>query len=81
MTHDSVVMRMIAIILIGGACFVASLLVLALTDERQNRSEVAREEIAGKWGSPQVVAGPILVYSGGDEERVLPETIRVESQL
>ncbi len=81
MTHDSVVMRIIAIILIGGACFAASLLVLALTNERQNRFEEARREIAGKWGSPQVVAGPILAFSGGDEERVLPETLRVESRL
>lgn len=81
MTHDSALMRIIAIILIGGACFIASVLVLALTEERQNRFEEAREEIASKWGTQQVVAGPILVFTGGDEERVLPEALRIESRL
>jgi len=85
MNQDSVSIRLIAIAVIGGACFVASLLVLALTDERQNRFEEAREEIASKWGERQVITGPVIVADIGGEvpthAYVLPENVKIESAL
>lgn len=76
MNQDSASKRLIAIALIGGACFAASLLVLGITDERQGRFSEAQREIASKWGERQVIAGPMILT--GDTAlatRVLPETV------
>ena len=76
MNQDSASKRLIAIALIGGACFGASLLVLGITNERQGRFSDAQREIASKWGERQVIAGPMIL--AGDPSlaiRVLPEAV------
>lgn len=85
MNHDSVSLKLIAITIIGGACFVASLLVLGLTIERQKRFSDAKQEIASSWGERQVITGPMIVADIGGEvptrAYVLPENVKIESTL
>ena len=59
--------------LIGGIIIVLLIplvLVLALVDERQQRSSSVVSEIAGSWGGTQSLAGPFLV---------VPYTVKVEA--
>jgi inner membrane protein len=87
MNQDNISLKLLAIAVIGGVCFVASMLVLALTGERQGRLEDARKEIASQWGERQVIMGPVIV---GDipvpgelptRAYVLPENVTIESTL
>ena len=41
-------------------CLVPSIFVWILLAERTNRQDEAKKEITGKWGSNQIIAGPIL---------------------
>lgn len=82
MNQDSASKRLIAIVLIGGACFAASILVLGITNERQGRFSDAQREIASKWGERQVIVGPMIL--AGDPAlatRVLPETVHFATVL
>ncbi len=85
MNQDSVSIKLIAIAVIGGACFVASLLVLALVEERRDRFSDAKREIASKWGERQVVTGPVIVAETSGEAParayILPENVKIESAL
>src|SRR3989344_273585 len=85
MDQDSVSLRLIAIAVIGGACFVASLFVLALVEERQDRFSDAKQEIASQWGERQVITGPVIVADIDGEvpthAYVLPENVKIESTL
>lgn len=82
MNQDNASKRLIAIVLIGGACFAASLLVFGITNERQGRFSDAQREIASKWGERQVIAGPmILTGDPASAIRVLPETVRFATIL
>ncbi len=87
---DSVSIKVLAIAFIGGACFVASLLVMALVEERQGRAREARAEIAQGWGERQTIVGPMLVAevpaslganSYLENAYVLPATLSVETIL
>ena len=85
MNQDSVSLKLIAIAVIGGACFAASLLVMALTAERQDRFSDAKQEIASSWGGRQVITGPMIVADIVGEvptrAYVLPENVKIESTL
>jgi inner membrane protein len=83
-------MKVVAIAIIGGACFVASLLVMGLVEERQSRAEEAKKEIAQGWGERQIIVGPLLiaeisvtqgVQSYLENAYVLPETLHYETIL
>ncbi|MFA5942562.1 MAG: cell envelope integrity protein CreD [Candidatus Paceibacterota bacterium] len=87
---DTVSMKVVAIAIIGGACFVASLLVMGLVEERQSRAEEAKKEIAQGWGERQIIVGPLLiaeisvtqgVQSYLENAYVLPETLHYETIL
>lgn len=83
-------MKVLAIAVIGGACFVAGLLVMGLVEERQNRAGEVRKEIAQGWGERQIIIGPLLVAetpvvqgasSYLEKVYVLPATLRYETTL
>lgn len=87
---DTVSIKVLAIAFIGGACFIASLLVMALVEERQQRAGEARAEIAQGWGERQTIVGPMLiaevpVTQGAntylENAYVLPATLHVETTL
>ncbi len=86
---DAISIKTFVIGVIAIACFVASILVMGLVEERQNRSAEAQLEIAQGWGERQTIIGPILI---GDEPvqgtndyiekiYVLPDTLHYESTL
>lgn len=84
MKQDNISAKIIAITLIGGACFLVSLFVLGLVFERQNRFSEARKEIADKWSKRQVIAGPMIIghnLTDGTDTYVLPENLRYETIL
>lgn len=73
---------------IGGACFVASMMVLGLVNEREGRHDEARREIAASWGERQTIAGPMLVAvtpgkEGESDVRtyILPENLSYEATI
>lgn len=88
--HDTVSIKVLAIAIIGGVCFVASLFVMALAEERQNRAGETRSEIAEGWGKRETIVGPMLVADvpvtkGGqsylEKAYVLPATLHYETIL
>jgi len=84
MKQDSISLKLLAIIFIGGVCFIASLLVLGMTNERQNRFSLAKLEIAEKWSKRQVIVGPMIIRHDPAENLpvyILPETLRYETVL
>lgn len=84
MKQDSISAKIIAIALIGGACFLASLAVLGLVFERQERFSEAQSEIADKWSKRQVLVGPMIIGSSsveGAHTYVLPNNLRYEATL
>ena len=84
MKQDNISLKILVIAIIGGICFVASLLVLALTEERQNRFSEAKQEIADKWSKGQVIVGPMIIKKTPTEgiyTYVLPETLNYEVEL
>ncbi|MDO8492996.1 MAG: cell envelope integrity protein CreD [bacterium] len=58
---DTISIKVLAIGIIGVACFVASLLVMGLVEERQHRADEAKSEIAQGWGERQTIVGPMLI--------------------
>ncbi len=78
MKQDSISLKLIAIVLIGGICFIASIFVLELVHERQSRFSEAQKEITKKWSERQTIVGPMII--SGDTY-VLPETLRYETVL
>ncbi|HEY4479077.1 MAG TPA: cell envelope integrity protein CreD [Candidatus Paceibacterota bacterium] len=84
MKYDTISVKILVIALIGGICFVASLLVMGLTGERQNRFSEAKQEIVDKWSKQQVIVGPMIIKKTGTEgvhTYVLPETLSYEVVL
>jgi inner membrane protein len=78
--------KLIAMVLIGGLCFIASMMVLGLVAEREGREREAKQEIGSTWGNPQTIVGPMLVFPvlrNGIKENlyVLPSKLTVESTL
>ena len=80
---DSISLKILAIALVGGICFVASVLVLALIEDRQNHFDEAKQEIANTWGNRQVVVGPMIISTNaeGVDTYLLPETLQYETVL
>ncbi len=83
---QNVTLKVLAIAIIGGACLIASLMVLGLVGERQDRGREATAEVALMWSKRQTLAGPMLVkrtmVAGvSHEEFVLPDTLRYETTL
>lgn len=83
MFKNSVSAKLLAIVVIGVACYVASLLVLGLVFERQNRFKEAQNEIAAKWSNEQIIAGPILEFASGakTDTYVLPQTVTYDVKI
>ncbi len=82
MKQGTITGKLIAIAVIGGACFIASLFILGLIEERQSRFDEAKQEIADSWSKRQSVVGPMLIVSGPDEDvYVLPAVLRYETTL
>lgn len=74
--------KLLAIGLIGGICFVASLLVLGLIEERKGRFDEAKQEIADGWSGRQSIVGPMIVSSNADTNTyVLPAILNYETTL
>jgi len=87
MNYDGIFIKVVIIGFIGVVCFVASLLVLELVVERQDRFAEAKQEIAEKWGKEQFVAGPLIIIKKTTAEGisnnsyVLPQNLRYEIEL
>ncbi|RJQ36336.1 cell envelope integrity protein CreD [Candidatus Parcubacteria bacterium] len=85
MNQDGISLKLLAIAVIAGACFVASLLALALVEERRDRLSDARREIASQWGQRQVITGPMVVAETEEETPtrtyILPENTRIEATM
>jgi inner membrane protein len=88
--NDTVSIKVLAIGIIGVACFVASLFVMGLVEERQHRSAEVRSEIAQGWGERQTIVGPMLVadvsvLKGGqsfsEKAYVLPAILNYETVM
>ena len=61
MKSDNITVKLIIIAIVGGACLIASLLVLGLVSEREQRFKEVKQEIAGSWGERQTIVGPMLL--------------------
>ena len=61
--------KMIVVGILVVICWVASLLVLGVVSERQNREAEVGREVAEQWGRPQLVAGPVVVVPFYKTER------------
>jgi inner membrane protein len=86
MHHGTILGKVIAIAIIGGLCFIASLFVLGPVSERQDRLSEAKGEISESWSKRQTLIGPMLVSRENGPERdidiyVLPRTLRYETTL
>ncbi len=81
MRFDSITFKLIAIVVMTGVFLVASLLVLVPVTERQERLAEAQEEIAAKWGTEEVVIGPMLITTGQTPVTLLPETLNYEATI
>lgn len=88
--NDTISIKVLVIGIIGVVCFVASLFVMGLVEERQSRSIEARSEIAQGWGERQTIVGPMLVadisvIQGGssytEKAYVLPSILNYETVL
>ncbi len=88
--NDTISLKMLAIAIIGGACFIASLFVLALVEDRQSRADEAKIEIAQGWGKRQTIVGPLLIAETSaaqgaqsylENAYVLPENLHYEITL
>ena len=74
--------KLFAVALIGGACFVASLFILGLINERQGRFDEAKQEIANSWSKRQTLVGPMLIVRNSDADvYVLPAVLHYETML
>lgn len=83
---QSISIKLIAIVLIGGICFIASLLILGLISERQDRFGEAKKEIADSWSRRQTLVGPMIVSKNLNSEEnsntyVLPKTLNYTTTL
>lgn len=83
MKIDNLTVKMLVIGVIGLACFIASLFVFGLVEEREGRHVEAENEIGQTWGAPQTVIGPMLVVKSADETDIyiLPSTLKIESSI
>lgn len=78
--------KLVAIAIIGGLCFVASLFVLGPVSERKDRHDEAKKEVAESWSKRQALIGPMIITRENGPERdidiyVLPETLTYETTL
>ena len=89
MKPDTITGKLIIIVLVGGACLIASLLVFGLVEEREHRFSEAKQEVANSWGSRQELIGPMLIWSrvrtdlpsATETVYLLPETLDVRTEL
>jgi len=85
MKIDNLTVKMLVIGVIGLACFIASLFVFGLVEEREGRHTEAENEIGQIWGAPQTVVGPMLVVKSADiaiaDTYILPSTLKIESSI
>lgn len=58
--QDSITIKLFAVGVLIFICLVPSLLIWALLTERTDRQNEVKKEITEKWGSSQIIAGPIL---------------------
>lgn len=57
---QSVLLRMLLVAVLGMLLVIPTFMVQVLIDERQTARDAAVQDITAKWGSAQVVAGPVL---------------------
>lgn len=83
MKIDSVTIKMLIIGFIGLTCFIASLFVFGLVEERSGRHIEVETEIGQTWGEPQTVIGPVLVVknAGVADTYILPSILNIKSTL
>lgn len=89
MNSTNITAKIIAMVLIGGFCFIASLLVMGLTYEREGRHQEASHEIGQSWSREQTIVGPMLVFEQEPETEdglptnlfLLPTTLHIESTI
>lgn len=53
--------KLLFAVLIGAALIIPLVFVYALVNDRQGQSRIAQDSITAGWGSPQIVAGPVVV--------------------
>lgn len=83
MKIDTMTVKMLIIGIIGLVCFIASLFVFGLVEEREGRHTEAENEIGQTWGAPQTIIGPMLVVKNVDtvDTYILPSTLKIESVI
>ena len=89
MQSYGVLFKIVFIGIVGMACFIASVLVFGLVNERQTRHDDVQTDIGRTWGVPQTVVGPMLVFTKPPrkdsttpvEQYVLPSTLKIESTV
>jgi inner membrane protein len=83
MKIDALTIKLLIIGVIGLVCFIASLFVFGLVEEREGRHTEAENEIGQTWGAPQVFIGPMLVIKNTEtgDTYILPNTLSIESSL
>ena len=59
-SHNATTIKLLVVGVLIFVCLVPSLFVFILLSERTNRQEEAKKEITDKWGSNQLIIGPIL---------------------
>lgn len=65
-----VVLRLLGMLLILLPLWIAASMVNSLISEREGVRDGAEQEISGKWGGDQVLAGPVLILPWIERERV-----------
>lgn len=89
MKSDTTTIKLAIIGVVSVACFIASMLVMGLVSEREERHTEAEAEVSAVWGAPQTVMGPVLVFrqpptvsnTSAGYSYVLPETLTIESTI
>jgi inner membrane protein len=71
---------------IGILCFLASIPVMGLVNERVQRFEETKAEVASTWGNKQTITGPILVLNelGAEVQKrfvVFPNTLQYKASV
>jgi len=92
---NSIGLRIVVIGILTFLLMIPSLMILSLINERENRKNEVEDEISGKWGSSQILTGPILTipYLKLNKKdgkvlsskklllHILPENLNVEGTL
>jgi len=86
--------RLAIIVFLSVALFIPSILIQELISERENRRDSVADEISQKWGTEQVIVGPVITvpykhfYNSNDEmehtiryAHFLPENLIIEGTI